>query len=116
MEPTSSKQDITLKLCQTSKRAAGMDYAAVLTDILTPNYRGILKQSLKHRTDAKFSLNNTGGDRVFLKGSRYLTLKLCLAPSSGILGAFLHADNFSQREAIPSKEGQMFSPDGESNS
>ena len=41
-------QDITLKLCQTSKRAAGMDYAAVLTDILTPNYRGILKQSLKH--------------------------------------------------------------------
>ena len=48
MEPTSSKQDITVKICQTSKRAAGMDYAAVLTDILTPNCRGILKQSLKH--------------------------------------------------------------------
>ena len=115
MEPTSSKQDVTLKLCQTSKRAAGMDYAAVLTDILAPNYRGILKQSLKHSAVGlgqmlSFSLNNIEGDRVFLKGSRFLTLKLCLAPSSGILGAFLHADNFSQREAIPSKEGQMFFP------
>ena len=70
------------------------------TDILAPNDRGILDKSLKHsavvfRTDVKFSLNNIEGDRVFLKGSRYLTLKLCLAPSSGILGAFLHADNFS---------------------
>ena len=85
------------------------------TDILNPNDRAILDKSLKHsavafRTDVKFSLNNIEGDRVFLKGSRFLTLKLCLAPSSGILGAFLHADNFSQREAIPSKEGQMFFP------
>ena len=59
------------------------------TDILAPNDRGILDKSLKHsavafRTDVKFSLNNIEGDRVFIKGSRFLTLKLCLAPSCGI--------------------------------